>query len=290
MKVEQLSKNINGKSVLNDINFDVSPGTITGLIGRNGAGKTTLLRTIVGIYHPSSGDVAINGKSVYTHPEVKQKLFFVPDSSDALKNYSTAELIRLYQRVYPDFDAEYLHSCMERFALPQVKRISHYSKGMKALFSLFVAFATKADYILLDEPTDGLDVIVKKQVQQLLLEQVSENGTSVIISSHRLDELEYMAENMLVIRDGCLDDHYELSDLKNRYKKIQAAFSDQIPEELENKASILNQTGRVYTLLMDNESFTSLDEIKKYQPLLLEELPLSLEDVFVAKFGGDPYV
>ncbi|SER97012.1 ABC transporter ATP-binding protein [Salisediminibacterium halotolerans] len=290
MKVEQLSKNINGKSVLNDINFDVSPGTITGLIGRNGAGKTTLLRTIVGIYHPSSGDVAINGKSVYTHPEVKQKLFFVPDSSDALKNYSTAELIRLYQRVYPDFDAAYLHSCMERFALPQVKRISHYSKGMKALFSLFVAFATKADYILLDEPTDGLDVIVKKQVQQLLLEQVSENGTSVIISSHRLDELEYMAENMLVIRDGCLDDHYELSDLKNRYKKIQAAFSDQIPEELENKASILSQTGRVYTLLMDNESFTSLDEIKKYQPLLLEELPLSLEDVFVAKFGGDPYV
>ncbi len=290
MKVEQLSKRIHNNEILKCISFEIKPGNIVGIVGRNGAGKTTLLRTMVGILDPTNGDVKINDKSIFTNPEIKQNVIFVPDSSEALKNYSTKELVKLYKTVYPLFDEAYFKELMDRFSLPESKKIGNYSKGMKALFTLVVAFSTKAKYIILDEPTDGLDVIVKRRILKTLVEEVAMNDVSVIISSHRLDELEFMANDIIMIKDGEVDSHYELDEMKAMYKKAQVVFQDYMPDEIKEHVNVLNQTGRVYTIIIENEKSGAEAAILKEKPLLFEELSMSLEDIFVAKLGGKDFV
>ncbi|MBM7097408.1 ABC transporter ATP-binding protein [Bacillus sp. H-16] len=290
MRVENLSKRIHQNEILKDITFNIEPGSIVGIVGRNGAGKTTLLRTMTGILDPTRGDVKIGDKSIFKNPETKQDVIFVPDSSEALKNYSTKELVRLYKAVYPRFDNDYFNELMERFSLPETKKIGNYSKGMKALFSLVVAFSTRARYIILDEPTDGLDVIVKRKVLKILVEEVALSDVSVIISSHRLDELEFMANDIIMIKDGKVDSHYELDEMKSMYKKVQVVFSDYMPEKIKRKVSILNQTGRVYTIIIEKNGSDAEAVILDEKPLLYEELSMSLEDVFVVKLGGEEFV
>ncbi|WP_280768698.1 ABC transporter ATP-binding protein [Salipaludibacillus daqingensis] len=289
MKVNHISKFIHGQRILSDIDFHVKTGNIVGIIGRNGAGKTTLLRTMVGILDPSKGDITIDEQSIFLYPKLKEQVIFVPDSSEAMKNYSTKEMLTLYKSIYPQFDEHYFYDLMDRFSLKAINKIGNYSKGMKALFSLVVAFSTKAKYILLDEPTDGLDVIVKKQVLKILVEEVSTNDVAVIISSHRLDELEFMANDIIMIKDGKVDSHYELDEMKEMYKKVQIVFDGDgiIPEFLSKHVDILHQTGRVYTILMDKNNLEIQKKITEISPLLFEELALSLEDLFVAKLGGD---
>lgn len=290
MEVKHISKIIHHHAILTDIDFEVIPGNIVGIVGRNGAGKTTLLRSMAGILTPTRGDITIDGKSIFTHPSLKEQTIFVPDSSEALKNYSTKELIYLYNAIYPNFDQKYLEDLMQRFALEPINKIGNYSKGMKALFMLIVAFATNAKYILLDEPTDGLDVIVKKQVLQILVEEVAEKEVAVIISSHRLDELEFMANDVILIKEGFVDSHYELDSMKEQFKKAQLVFHQEFPAELKHKIYELDVTGRVHTVLIPRGNPEIEEMIQSHQPLLYEELSMSLEDYFIAKLGGETRV
>ncbi len=290
MKVSHISKRIHQSEILTDIDFEIKTGSIVGIVGRNGAGKTTLLRTMVGILDPTKGDVLVHNESIFSNPRLKENIIFVPDSSEALKNYSTKEMLTLYKNIYPKFDEDYFHELMDRFSLPVAKKIGNYSKGMKALFSLVVAFSTRAEYILLDEPTDGLDVIVKKRILKILVEEVANQDIAVIISSHRLDELEFMANEIIMIKDGKVDSQYELDTMKSMYKKAQVVFKDYIPVEVEKAVKVINQTGRVYTIIFDHNDETASNLIEKHKPLLFEELPMSLEDIFIAKLGGDDVV
>lgn len=290
MRVKHLSKEIHHHKILTDIDFDIKTGSIVGIIGRNGAGKTTLLRTMVGILEPSYGDVLIEDESIFRNPRLKEQIIFVPDSSEALKSYSTKEMLVLYKQIYPNFDEDYYIELMERFSLPEMKKIGNYSKGMKALFSLVIAFSTRAKYILLDEPTDGLDVIVKKRVLKILLEEVASNEVAVIISSHRLDELEFMANDIIMIKNGKVDSRHGLDEMKATYLKAQVAFKNDMPASIKDHVRILNQTGRVYSILIDKNHVEIKQKINHASPLLYEELPLSLEDLFVAKLGGDDNV
>ena len=289
IEVKDLAKMIQGKKVLSGVNFALERGKILGIVGRNGAGKTTLLRLMVGILRPTAGDVLLEGKSIFSEPKLKENMMFVPDSSDALKSYSAKEVAKLYEAIYPKFDSEYFYSLLERFQLPEMKRIGNFSKGMKALFSLILAFSTRANYILLDEPTDGLDVIAKRKVLRFILEEVAEQEASVIISSHRLDELEFMADQILVIKDGEIESNYSLDILKENYKKVQVVFKDYLPEKLTGHVTILQQTGRVYILLLEGDLAKVEQEIQGEDPLLFEDLTVSLEDIFVAKLGGEDY-
>ena len=289
MKVSHLSKSIHNRSILNDLSFTIRTGSITGIIGRNGAGKTTLLRTMAGILVPDRGDVTINGKSIIRHPSEKQSLIFVPDNLEALKTYSTKELIHLYTLVYPRFDMDYFEEMRAQFSLPDVTRLTKYSKGMKALFILILSFACRVDYLLLDEPTDGLDAVVKKKVLHFLTEQARANQVSVMIASHRLEELDYMVDDVLILRNGELDEHFAIHDLKKQYRKLQVAYEGEalIPDSIRNRVIELDRTGSVHAILITNEDKTVYDQLKDSQPILLEELTLSLEDLFLARLGGN---
>ncbi|MEY8347621.1 ABC transporter ATP-binding protein [Bacillus cereus] len=291
LKVTNLGKTIDNQVILDNISFTLQKGSIVGLLGRNGAGKTTLLRTLVGILDPDEGTVTYDDVDVHRHPEMKQKIAYVPDSTNILSGYTVKEIANFYKAVYHNFNEEHFYQLLERFKLPE-KRIRSYSRGMKALLAMILAFCTGVEYIILDEPTNGLDPIVKRQVLQFLIEEVAEREITILISTHHLDEVEKIADTVIILKNHTIASITALEDTKSRYAKIQVAYERSLPQKLENLANIkiLNQTGKVYTILIESNVAITLEKFHKEQPLLLEELPMSLEDIFVTTFEEDSHV
>ncbi|MBB6450686.1 ABC-2 type transport system ATP-binding protein [Geomicrobium halophilum] len=287
IQVQNVSKTMGRQTVLKEITFNVGKGTITGVVGRNGAGKTTLLRTMVSIVDPDQGTVMVNHRDIFKDPGSKQSVIYVSDSVEALKNHSVSHIVSLYTDIYPNFDRQYFQELMDRFQIPTVKKVKQYSKGRKALFALILAFAAKPEYVLLDEPTDGLDIIVKKEMMRFMLDEVAKEDVSIIIATHRLDELETLADQILVIKDGNITETFQLTDLREKYKKWQVVYREQMPESFMKNVYILQQSGRVYTCLAEGDVTTLNAELEESAPLLYDELPLSLEDLFIAKLGGE---
>ncbi|MDQ4482882.1 ABC transporter ATP-binding protein [Bacillus cereus] len=291
LKVTSLKKTIDSQTILDDVSFTLQRGSIIGLLGRNGAGKTTLLRTMVGILDPDEGSVTYEDTDIHKNPETKQKIVYVPDSTNILNGYTVKEIVKFYKTVYTAFDEVYFYELLERFNLPN-KRIRSYSKGMKALLAIILAISTKAEYIILDEPTNGLDPIVKRQILQFLVGEVAEKEITIFISTHHLDEVEQIADTIIILKGHTISSITSLDDTKSRFAKIQVAYERSLPQKLENLSNIkiLNQTGKVYTILIEGNVATTLEKFYKEQPLLIEELTMSLEDVFVTTLEEDGYV
>ncbi|WNB91388.1 ABC transporter ATP-binding protein [Bacillus sp. NEB1478] len=292
LKVSNVSKTIDGKLVLENINLELTPGSIAGIVGRNGVGKSTLLRTMAGILDPDHGEVIFNEMNIHEQPYVKQKLSYVPDSTELLKTYNVKEIVKLFDAIYESFDVVYFYSLMDRFKLPKNKKLRSYSKGMKALFLMILSFSTKAEFIILDEPTNGLDPIVKRNILQFIIEEVSERQLCVLISTHHLEEVEKMADVLIMMKEGKLESVTSIEDAKSEYKKVQVVYKNSLPESILqlNNISILSQIGRVSTLLIKGNIEATLNQLHQENPLLVEELPMTLEDIFISSLGGESHV
>lgn len=291
LKVEQLSKKIDRQTILDAVDFTVEPGEIIALVGRNGAGKTTLLRTMVGIIRPDMGDVLYGSKSIFKDAGLKRDVIFVPDSADALKNYTVNEATDLYESIYPSFNRTVFRETLTRYNIDN-KKIRQLSKGQKALVTLSLAFAVQAKYYLLDEPTDGLDVVAKSDVLKLMIAQVENRNCSIIVSSHQLHELERIADRIIMIESGRVKAILSLEEARALSIKWQVVFNDHVPVELLERKDIeiINVTGRV-VLFMAKERTDELEAfIDSYNPMLIEEIPMSLEDVFRVQLGGEAHV
>ena len=291
LKVEQLSKKIDRQTILDGIDFTVESGEIIALVGRNGAGKTTLLRTMVGIIRPDMGDVLYGSKSIFKDAGLKRDVIFVPDSADALKNYTVNEATDLYESIYPSFNRTVFRETLTRYNIDN-KKIRQLSKGQKALVTLSLAFAAQAKYYLLDEPTDGLDVVAKSDVLKLMIAQVENRNCSIIVSSHQLHELERIADRIIMIENGRVKAILSLEEARALSIKWQVVFNDHVPVELLERKDIeiISVTGRV-VLFMAKERTEELETfIDSYNPMLIEEIPMSLEDVFRVQLGGEAHV
>lgn len=291
LTVQQLSKTIDRQPVLEDIDFTVDSGEIIALVGRNGAGKTTLLRTMVGIIRPDKGDVRYGPSSIFEKAELKRDVIFVPDSADALKHYTINEAAALYESIYPSFNRSIFRETLTRYNIDN-KKIRQLSKGQKAMVTLSLAFAVQAKYYLLDEPTDGLDVVAKSDVLKLMIAQVEARNCSIIVSSHQLHELERIADRIIMIEKGRVKAIMSLEEARETSVKLQVVFNDQVPVELLERKDIeiINVTGRV-ALFMAKERTKELDTfVDAHDPMLVEEIPMSLEDIFRVQLGGEASV
>lgn len=288
MKIRNLTKKMDDNLVLKDVSFDLKAGEITALIGRNGVGKTTLFSTMTGIYLPDEGDVFLDEESIFKHPEVKQQLFFLEDNMNHFNTYSVQTVVKIYRQIYPTFDEAFFSELMQRFELPMKAKLMSFSKGRKALFFIILAFSVNVRFLLLDEPMDGLDIIIKKQILAIIKDTVKKRGTSVVIASHRLEELEAIADRVIVLKGASVELDYYLEDMRTDAVKIQVAFkTKKIPDFVKNNAQLLYRNGRIYTLLVTKNASSFLAELRLEEPVLLEEMSISIEDIFTVHLAND---
>ena len=292
IKVNNVVKTFDGFRALDGLTMTVEPGSIYGLVGPNGAGKSTILRHITGIYRPDSGSVMVDGQPVYENPAVKSKLAVIPDELYYFNSASTRDMMKFYRGLYPQFDDKRYQALREAF--PEVDErapIRRLSTGMQKQSAFWLALCCNPQVLVLDEPVDGLDPVMRRQVWSLLMGDVSQRGTTVLVSSHNLRELEDVCDHVGILSHGKVLLERSLTDLQDNVVKLQVAFDQPELPPLPQDLRLLHtsQVGRVYTLIVRGNTKQIKEQVAALNPILLEALPLSLEEIFIYELGGEDY-
>ena len=286
-EIKGLSEKIGDKDILKDINISLVLGEIVGLIGRNGVGKTTLFRSIAGQYIPDAGDILIDDQWVKEDLTLKEKLFYLDTQNNFFDSYTIDKIADFYELAYQTFDREKYNNWVIEYDLPRQTKYRQFSKGMQGLFNIVLAFSTGAPYVILDEPLDGLDVIVRKQVFQIIIDAVSEDQRGVLISSHNLEELDRLIDRAIVLKGSHIVSDYRLEDTRSEARKVQLVFkSKEIPTFVKENSRAISIQGRVVVVLFEHYSAELEAQIQAEDPALFEELPLTLEDLFRASISA----
>ena len=292
IQVNNVVKTFEGFRALDGLSMKVKKGSIYGLVGPNGAGKSTILRHITGVYRPDSGSVLVDGLSVYENPAVKAKIAVIPDELYYFASASTRDMMKFYRGLYPKFDDRRYQALKEAF--PEVDErqpIRRLSKGMQKQSAFWLALCCNPELLVLDEPVDGLDPVMRRQVWSLLMGDVAQRGTTVLVSSHNLRELEDVCDHVGILSHGKVLLERSLTDLQDNVVKLQAAFAQPEPPQLPRDMNILHtsQVGRVYTYIVRGNPAEIKSRMAALSPILLEVLPLSLEEIFIYELGGEDY-
>ena len=292
IQVNHVVKTFDGFRALDDLSMSVENGSIYGLVGPNGAGKSTILRHITGVYRPDSGSVLVDGEPVYENPRVKSRIAWIPDELYYFMSASTKDMMKFYRGIYPQFDDKRYAALKEAFpAVDENAPIRRLSKGMQKQSAFWLALCCNPDLLVLDEPVDGLDPVMRRQVWSLLMGDVSQRGTTVLVSSHNLRELEDVCDHVGILSHGRVLLERSLTQLQDNILKLQVAFreAEMPPLPQDMKVLHVSQVGRVYTLIVRGEAKQVKEEVAALEPLLMEALPLSLEEIFIYELGGEDY-
>lgn len=292
IKVNNVAKTFDGFRALDGLTMTVEQGSIYGLVGPNGAGKSTILRHIMGVYRPDSGSILVDGQPVFENPAVKAKIAVIPDDLYYFPSASTRDMARFYRGMYPAFDGKRYEALREAFPDVDDKQpIRRLSKGMQKQSAFWLALCCQPQVLVLDEPVDGLDPVMRRQVWSLLMGDVAQRGTTVLVSSHNLRELEDVCDHVGILSHGKVLLERSLTDLQDNVVKLQVAFPQAEPPQLPDDLNILHtsQIGRVFTYIVRGNPADIKARMAAYQPLLLEALPLSLEEIFIYELGGEDY-
>lgn len=291
IQVENLVKTFDGFRALDGADFHVKKGAIYGLVGPNGAGKSTLIRHLTGIYKQDEGSVLIDGEPVFENPAVKEKIAYIPDDLFYFAQADTMEMKKFYEGIYPNFDAGLFKKIREAFPSIDTKQtIRRLSKGMQKQVAFWLAISARPQILILDEPVDGLDPVMRRQIWSLILQDVTEHGTTVLVSSHNLRELEDVCDHVGIMNHGKIIIERSLSELQSSICKIQAAFQAEMPK-LPKDLEVLHMstTGRVHTMIVRGEPKQIKEQFTVLNPMLMDVLPLSLEEIFIYELGGADY-
>ena len=288
IEVKKLVKTFDGFTALDSATLTVPKGAVYGLVGPNGAGKSTLLRHITGVYKQDSGQVLVNGVPVFENRHVKERIVSIPDDWFYYNQSTIREMAKLYAGMYPQFDEGRFEKLRELFHLPEKKPIRRMSKGMQRQAAFWITMSCMPEYLVLDEPVDGLDPVMRRQVWQVLLDDVSARGTTVLLSSHNLRELEDVCDHVGIMDKGKVLLERTLSDLQDNTVKIQVAYKTTEEPTLPAELQVLHHSrvGRVHTYIMRGSSEEICRRMQITDPVLLEATPLTLEEIFIYELGG----
>ena len=287
IQVRELKKSFDGFEALRDLTLTVPKGAVYGLVGPNGAGKSTLIRHLAGIYRQDGGEVLVGGEPVYENPAVKARIAYIPDDIFYYGAATIRDMKGFYRAMIPAFSNERFEKLAEAFPeLRPEQTMRRLSKGMQKQAAFWIALSCRPEVILLDEPVDGLDPVMRRQVWSLLLQDVAERGTTVLVSSHNLRELEDVCDHVGIMDRGKMLLERPLSELQENMVKIQLALPDgrELPEDLE----ILHETrtGRLRQLILRGGAEELTNRLAACEPFFLDVLPLSLEEIFIYELGG----
>lgn len=291
IEVNNLVKTFDGFCALNHADMHVKKASVYGLVGPNGAGKTTIIKHIAGVYRQDSGSVRVMGEPVFENVQVKNKMIYISDDMHFFIGYSIKDTAAMYRDIYPDWNEERFLTLGTVFNIDIKRKVRRLSKGMQKQVAFWLGLCTMPDVLVLDEPVDGLDPVMRRNVWNIILADVAERGTTVLISSHNLRELEDVCDHVGIMHNGKIVIEKSLDDVKGNIHKIQLAFADGFPKELEQSIEIVNNErfGSVSMLIVKGDISEINEEIDKYSPVIRDVLPLSLEEVFIYELGGMGY-
>ena len=291
LEAKNVVKTFDGFRALDSLNMTVPKGAVYGLVGPNGAGKSTIIRHLAGIYRQDSGEVLLDGQPVYENPAVKRRMTVIGDDWYYFPQANIREMARFFAGLYPAFSWERYEKLKQVFPLDEKMMLRRMSKGMQKQAAFWLAVCCMPEYLILDEPVDGLDPVMRRQVWSLLLGDVSERGTTVLVSSHNLRELEDVCDHVGILNRGQVLLERSLSDLQDNTVKLQVAYAGVTEPMLPSELNILHRShvGRVYTYIVRGSRAEILRRMELTEPILLESIPLTLEEIFIYELGGVDY-
>jgi len=291
IRVQNITKYFDDFKVLDNLSLNVKKGTIYGLIGPNGAGKTTLINHINGVLSPVKGTVTIDGEAVFENEKVKKTVLSIADDWFFFATYTIRQMAEFYASVYPDFSFERYEKIKSLFQIDEKRQIRKLSKGMRKQVAFWLSLSSMPQVLILDEPLDGLDPVMRKKVLGLVISDVSEREMTVLVSSHNLRELEDICDWVGIIHEGKMIAEKPLDDLKGNVHKYQIVMDTESEKLLSEDKDVLHisKTGAVYNIIIKGDLEKTDEKMKKLSTVLCEKLSLTLEEVFIYELGGLGY-
>ena len=290
IEVRNVTKTFDGFTALNDVSLTVPAGSVYGLVGPNGAGKSTLIRCLTGIYRPDAGTLQADGQDVWENESLKTRIAAIPDDWYYFNQATVRDMMRFYRGFYPRFSMERYEKLKDVFAISEKSTIRRLSKGMQKQVAFWLTMCCMPDYLVLDEPVDGLDPVMRRQVWSLVMNDVSERGTTVLVSSHNLRELEDVCDHVGILEHGKVLLERSLAQLQDNMVKLQVVFPDGVTEVPADLPVLhASRIGRIHTLIMRMNAEEAGNLLMKYSPLLVDAVPLTLEEIFIYELGGTDY-
>jgi len=289
IQVENVVKTFEGFRALDGLNMNVPKGTVYGLVGPNGAGKSTIIRHLAGIYRQDSGKVLIDGKPIYENVAMKEKVGYIPDDLYFFLQASTRDMMKFYKGIYKNFDTDRYEKLKQVFQLDEKRPMRKLSKGMQKQAAFWLAISMRPEILILDEPVDGLDPVMRRQIWSILMGDVAENGTTVLVSSHNLRELEDVCDHVGIIYQGKTMLERSLTELQENVVKVQLVYPE--GKVLPHGLNVLHksQNGKIETIIIRGKSEVIESVIASSGPLFYDLVPLTLEEIFIYELGGAEY-
>ncbi len=291
IRAKGVLKKFGRHEAVKNVDLHVKKGSIYGLLGSNGAGKTTLLKLVSGILKADSGKAEIEGVSIFENPDVKKRVLFIPDQPAFFHQTSLKYMANFYKAVYSQWNETRFRQLYEHFALDPHAKLSRMSKGMQRQAAFILTLSAMPDALVLDEPFDGLDPVVRQQIKNILIQDVSTRGMALLVSSHNLREMEDFCDAVGVMHQGRLLYERDLEELKTDISKLQAAFKKMPDESFLTGMNVLHyeQRGRVLTCIVRGTEEEIDRHVRLYEPALYDVLPLTLEEIFTYEMGSVGY-
>ena len=285
LEMKHVTKKFGDFKALDDLSLTVPKGAVYGLVGPNGAGKSTAIRHLLGVYRQDAGEVTLDGVPIYENPQQKMRIGSIPDDIFYFPSATLEEMRKYYAGIYENFDHELFDRLYEVFNLPKKSPIRRFSKGMQKQAAFHLTICTRPDVLILDEPVDGLDPVMRRQVWNLILSDVAARETTVLISSHNLRELEDICDHVGIMDHGKMLIERSLEDMQGSTHKLQLV--GETPEGLE----ILHESnsGRLKTLVVRGDANQITAKAESAGLTYFDLLPLSLEEIFIYELGGVNY-
>lgn len=288
IELKNLTKTFDGFTALDGLDMHVQKGSIYGLVGVNGSGKTTLIKHLTGVFRPDSGDVLVDGQPVFDNIAIHQKLTYIADDLYFFSLYDLKGVAAYYRKLYPNWDQQRYEAMVKQFGLPERKKLSKFSKGMQKQAAFILAMSAMPEVLVLDEPIDGLDPLIRRMVIRDIVEDVAEREMTVLVSSHNLKDMEGLCDCIGIISNGKMLLERDLDDLKSDVNKVQAVFPEGVRAPLEGLNVLFREKrGSVELYIIRGDGERIENQFRAAGPVVFDLLPMTLEEIFIYETGGD---
>jgi len=286
IETRDLKKTYKDVAAVNGIDLSVERGSIHGFLGRNGSGKTTTIKMLLGLTHPTSGEARVFGLTPNDRDEgveARRRIGFVGEEKGTYDFISVGRMIRFTSSFFPRWDREMEERLLAKFDLPLKQSVRTLSKGMRAKLALLLALPRRADLLILDEPTEGLDPEITEDVLQILVGLAASGETTIFFSSHRLNEVEQIADQVAIIDRGRIAVLGALDDLKDSYRRVTAVFDWEVPSQLSSLAGGMpvKSDGRVLSVLTNGGTDEIVNRAYSFNAVSVDVAPVTLKEIFI---------